>query len=290
MGGTVVNPQVRIVGVAVVALAVAVTLFALFQGREDGTQSLSHDPPSSEEGLATDEALAAVAEGRVFFGHQSVGMNILDGVTSAYASRGLEPPGVLESPSAPGVESAFAHAFIGQNGDPSMKVADFAAMLRAGQGAWADFAFMKFCYVDVVDGTDVDSLFSEYRATAAELQGEFPDVTFLHLTVPLTTEPGLTTKLKNLVGKGSQDRSDNVARERFNSLMRAEYGSSGRLVDVAALESTTPDGQRVSGTYDGKDYFALYEGYASDNGHLNATGGQVVAEGLLSVLADNIGG
>jgi lysophospholipase L1-like esterase len=72
--------------------------------------------------------------------------------------------------------------------------------------------------------------------------------------------------------------------------MRAEYGSTGRLVDVAALESTTPDGRRVSGTADGQDYFALYEGYASDNGHLNATGGQVVAQGLLSVLADNLGG
>ena len=90
-------------------------------------------------------------------------------------------------------------------------------------------------------------------------------MTFLHLTVPLTTEPGLKTKLKSVVGRGlTRPCGQCRAREQYNTLIRAEYGATGRLVDVAALESTRPDGSRVSGEVDGAPYFALFDGFASD--------------------------
>jgi hypothetical protein len=47
--------------------------------------------------------------------------------------------------------------------------------------------------------------------------------------------------------------------------------------DLAAIESTKPDGTRVSGRYDNQGYFALYDGYASDVGHLNAVGSKIAA-------------
>jgi len=55
-------------------------------------------------------------------------------------------------------------------------------------------------------------------------------------------------------------QADNVARERFNALIRGEYAGH-HLFDIAAIESTKPDGTRVSGSYDNQGYFALYDGY-----------------------------
>ena len=212
----------------------------------------------------------------------------MGGVPAIYASAGLDAPEIIESQSAPDVDVALAHAYIGQNGDPVGKVADFAEKMRSGYGQWAGVALMKLCYVDIVAGTDVDAVFGEYKATMAQLEDEFPEATFLHLTVPLTTEPGLKSKLKVALGRGQDDRADNVVREKYNAMIRAEYGATGRLVDVAAMESTRPDGSRVSGEVDGAPYFALFDGFASDPGHLNEVGSQVVAEGLLDVMGANL--
>lgn len=266
------------------ALAVVVVVSACsFAGRSEGPSAGPQGSPAADVA-----PLTTIANSSVFFGHQSVGMNILSGVTAVYSAAGLEPPTMLESASAPPAVAAFAHAYIGENGSPSTKMAAFAAILRDGMGAWADIAFMKFCYVDVVAGSDVEALFAEYRVLASELEAEFPDVQFLHMTVPLTTEPGIKAKVMNLIGRGADGRADNVAREQYNARIRAQYAGTGRLVDVAALESTTPDGKRVSGSYQGHEYFALYEGYAADTGHLNATGERTVAEGLLAVIASTV--
>ncbi len=56
---------------------------------------------------------------------------------------------------------------------------------------------MKLCYVDIAADTDVDALFAAYRETIATLERDFPKVTFVHVTVPLMTEPGLLSKLKS---------------------------------------------------------------------------------------------
>ncbi len=55
-------------------------------------------------------------------------------------------------------------------------------------------------------------------------------------------------------------KADNVAGERFNALIRGEYAGH-HVFDIAAIESTKPDGTRVSGSYDNQGYFALYDGY-----------------------------
>lgn len=282
MTTAVLSSRVRRGGVVVVALIAAVSLAVfLLDGRGDA-ESLPADLPSNEEGLA------ASARTPVFFGHQSVGSNILGGVPAVYEAAGLDAPEMVESSSAPDADAAFADAYIGQNGDPVGKFADFAQMLRTGYGDWARVAFMKLCYLDVVQGTDVGEVFAQYKATMSQLEREFPEVDFLHLTVPLTTEPDLKAKLKVAVGRGTDHRANNALREQYNALIRAEYGATGRMVDVAAMESTRPDGTPVSGEVDGARYYALYDGYSSDPGHLNDAGAQVVAAGLLDVLGSNL--
>jgi hypothetical protein len=161
--------------------------------------------------------------------------------------------------------------------------------MRGGMGRQVDVALMKFCWGDVFSNTDVDALFARYRDTMAALERDFPNVTFIHVTEPLTTEPGLFTelkiRLKTLLGRSDwRGQSANVARERLNALIRGEY--AGRhLFDLAAIESTKPDGTRVSGRHDNQGYFALYDGYASDFAHLNAVGSKIAATAFLEAIA-----
>ena len=243
---------------------------------------------SGEEGPMTstvsDAELTTAAETQVFFGHQSVGLNILDAIPAVYESRDADPPVIIETnspPDGPGV----AHAVIGQNTDPALKMADTKKLLAAGLGSWADVAFFKFCYVDITADTDVNGLFTQYRRTMSELEAAHPDTTFLYVTVPLTTPPSFRDKVKGLVGRGNRSAADNAAREQFNDLLRREYTDTGRIFDLATIESTAPDGSRVSGQVDGRTYYAAHPGYAADEGHLTPAASAMVAERLLAAVA-----
>lgn len=234
--------------------------------------------------------LAAAAEARVFFGHQSVGANLIDGVERAYDAKGMTPPGIIElssrssPPSTPHGGGFFAHSFIGANGDPVAKLEDFDTMLRSGLAQEVDVAMMKFCYVDVTAGTDINALFDTYEKTLGALERDFPQVTFLHVTTPLMTAPRLRSRLKSVLGGGSPGAADNAARERLNTLMRKACGGD-HLFDLAALESTAPDGSTVTGSHEGQTFYSLYGGYAVDEGHLTPAFAELAASEMLADIA-----
>jgi hypothetical protein len=208
---------------------------------------------------------------RVFFGHQSVGSDVLGGV------RGLADGGEP----VPEIHDAV----IGENEQPLLKIEDFAARVRSGVGEQVDVAMMKLCYIDVTARTDVDALFETYRTTMSALQREYPRIAFVHVTVPLTAERrGLSRLRARLTGNDRYGPDENVVRERLNALIRAAYADQ-HLFDLARVESTRPDGSRVAGRHDGSDYFALYDGYASDLGHLNPTGAATAAAAWLGAVA-----
>lgn len=250
-----------------------------------------HDAALSPESGITTEDLSRVSQTKVFFGHKSVGMNILDGVRSVYSAHGRAAPAIEEGRSQEGADVGFVdHAFIGANGNPVLKMQDFDSKMRSGIGEHVDVAMMKFCYVDINSGTDVNSLFATYSKTMAALQRDFPRVTFIYVTVPLTTKPGLAFELKNRLLTGGTDRglADNVARERLNALIRSECAGRN-LFDLAAVESTAPDGTRASRTFRGEQCYQLYKGYAADDGHLNREGARVVATAWLKTIAQTPG-
>jgi hypothetical protein len=240
---------------------------------------------SVASGITTDD-LAKVSRTKVFFGHQSVGMNVLDGVPGVYAAHGMAAPAIEQGGTRPGTDAGFVdHAFIGENEKPVLKIQDFDAKMRSGIGQQADVAVMKLCYIDIMTSTDVGALFATYRDTIAALERDFPKVTFVHVTVPLMTEQGQLSKLKSrLTGSSRYGPAENAARERLNALIRREY-AGGHLFDLAAIESTAPDGSRAIGTYQGQQYDRLYDGYASDSGHLNGEGARVAATGWLKAIA-----
>lgn len=237
--------------------------------------------PSSAE-------LLAVGRARVFFAHQSVGENILTAIPRVYRMRQLPPPKVSELADS-GPEDRLVHTRIGHNGDPLGKIAEFDRLIRQGLGDSADAALLKLCYADVRDTTDVRGSFTAYHETMASLQVAYPEVSVLVATVPLTTRRSAKGTVKQWLGRGDRHGPEhNVAREQFNSLLRAAYAGTGRLVDIAAIESTGPRGRRVTNRHRGRTCPALAREYASDHGHLNEAGGVAVAGGMLGVLASAV--
>ena len=57
------------------------------------------------------------------------------------------------------------------------------------------------------------------------------------------------------------------------------------MFDLAAYESTGPDGGRAGVMRDGQAIPALAPGWTDDGGHLNAAGRQRIAEQFLAFLA-----
>ena len=232
-------------------------------------------------GLA-DDIVQQVASRRIFFGHQSVGANILDGVNEVAAGklriREGRSSALLASP-------GFLHARIGQNESPSSKVADFEAALDALGGA-VDIAFFKFCYIDFTAQTDVEQLFADYLAALGRLQAKYPKVIFVHVTVPLTVVPqGAAAWLKKtLTQRPPWGANENGARHRFNTLLRTRLAGQP-LFDLAALESSRDDGSTQTYAHQGQTLPALISEYSDDGQHLNSVGQRRVAEALLTFLA-----
>ncbi|RYB90712.1 SGNH/GDSL hydrolase family protein [Nocardioides glacieisoli] len=265
---------VRLAAAAVVVgLAAAVTLLTFW----DPTPRFE---PAADEGATLVEAsdLQAFSERRIFFGHMSVGKNILSGLREVGAAHGVGPVAEVEVevaatevPDLP-AGGVLAHALIGENRHPVGKLENFEALVRGGLGDQVDLAALKFCYVDVSWYTDVEDLFETYRQTMDRLEADFPDVRFVHMTVPLTTGPrGIKDRVKVVLG-----RDDNAARERYNDLMRAAYGPD-QLFDIASIEAQGPDG--ATGDQ------ALFGGYTSDGAHLNAAGASRVAAELVDFVS-----
>ena len=226
-----------------------------------GSPSPAPSPPATVAG-----ALQLLATKAVYFGHQSVGSNIMTGVQALIAANPGAAPRVVGSSSPSAVAAGvFAHGSNGSNGNPAGKNDAFADTMQRGMGGVVDIAFFKYCYVDVTRSSDAAALFDDYRWHMAALRASYPRVRFVHVTVPLTTGSSL----------------DNEVRERLNGLMRQTYSGVEPLFDLAVVESTAPDGTTVlvAGVR------ALAPAYSSDGGHLNAAGQEAVARALLLYLA-----
>jgi len=233
-------------------------------------------PNAAVSAISTEE-LASAAEQRVFFGHMSVGKNVLSGMREVYDTKVVAAPEMIEikrgeaAPQPTGNSGVIVHSLIGTNRDPEGKLANFDAALRGGLAGQVNVALLKFCYIDIRWDTDVEALFERYKTTLDALERDYPDVTFVHVTTPLTTGPSsIKDHIRALFG-----RDDNAVRERYNALLRAAY-SSDQLFDLAAVESTAPDGTTSD---------SLYAGYSSDGAHLNAGGSSAAAVELLRLLA-----
>lgn len=226
-----------------------------------------------------------VAQRRIFFGHQSVGVNLLDGVKQLATMAGV-PVNVVEVKMASAVEPAMiGHAFIPENGDPLKKLKSFEQAMGA-KSTSLDIALMKFCYVDFTAETNVIALFESYRSTLGKLQAKNPDTTFVHVTAPLVVvQSGIKARLKQLLGKAPYGTLENMRREEYNALLRQAYQGREPIFDLARVESVDPEGKTVTVEWKGIAVPVMAPAYTNDGGHLNSEGRLRAARELISVLA-----
>jgi hypothetical protein len=226
----------------------------------------STSPGSGSAPADVTAALHDLSTKAIYFGHQSVGYDIMGGVEALIAATSGAVPTVVGTSDPASIEKGiFAHSANGSNGDPVSKTAAFQETIQGGVGSKVDIAFFKFCFVDFGGSTDVAAVFADYRDKMAALKSAYPSVRFVHFTVPLTT--------------GSS--GDNAVREQFSDLVRQTYGGKEPVFDVAKVEATRPDGSAEA--FDGVR--ALVPAHSSDGGHLNDTGAAVVSKALVAYLA-----
>jgi hypothetical protein len=233
------------------------------------------------------EAWHQLSEKKIFFGHQSVGFNIIDGILDVMKNNPSIKLNIAETDNSEAfVSPVLAHSRLGKNVDPSSKCASFRDLLLQGVGNKVDIAFFKFCYVDFLRGTDPEKVFMEYKTVLSLLKQKFPQTKFVHVTVPLTApESGLKSWVKSLLGKRVAEYEENSLRHQYNQKLIKEYQGREPIFDLAKIESTYPDGTRASFEQNGLKGYFLIPQYTDDGGHLNQKGREVVAEQLLILLA-----
>ncbi len=230
-----------------------------------------------------EQELKEVRLKKIFFGHQSVGGNILEGIHSLLAGTTQPALRIVETADPSSfTEPLFAHAKIGTNGDPQSKCDAFLRLMETGVGERTDIAFMKFCYVDFSYASDVNMIFDHYVMSMESLKKKYPKMKLLHCTVPLRSVPaGSAVMVKKLLRRRWDDA--NIERNKFNRLLAAKYGNA--VFDLAKLEAALVDGKEVSYTDKGITYIALNPCYTNDGGHLNTLGSSVIAGELLKFLS-----
>lgn len=226
-----------------------------------------------------------LAQQRIFFGHQSVGGNIIEGVHAVLAENQSIPLRVLEVADAAAMtEPGIYHSPVGRNGEPATKLAAFTQIVSVDSAP--NTALLKYCYVDVTAETDPQALFEEYRVGVEALRAADPDLTIVHVTLPLLKDIGTLRYAAATVRGLPTGRDVNLIRHQYNALVRQTYGGKEPIFDLARLESQTADGGVAAVRYKGFTVPVLAPEWTNDGGHLNAAGRQRIAEAFLVTLAN----
>ena len=224
---------------------------------------------------------------KIYFGHQSVGNNILDGVLDLMVVYPQIKLNIVETTDQADFSAGlFAHSRVGENQDPNSKIVSFADNIKNGLGGTADIVFFKFCYIDITPESDIEGIFAEYKYTLSELKTTYPETQFLHFTVPIkVVQTGPRAWVKKIIDHPIGGFAGNIKRNQFNEMLRTEYMGKEPVFDLTMIESTYSDGTRNVFKADDKRYYSLIPEYSHDGRHLNETGREKAAEQLLIFLA-----
>lgn len=241
-------------------------------------------PMASLADISQDE-WDALARRQIFFGHQSVGGNILDGVAGLLRENPHIRLTVVQSRDLRPAGPALRHAGVGRNDYPLEKIEDFVGVASSTFGPEGGVAMVKLCYTDIHEDTDPVALLAEYRRRMDDLRQANPGLTIVHFTVPLTGVENWKGRLRAALTGQPTQRVRNALRHRYNELLREAYAGREPLFDIARLESTLPDGSRVFYRQGDAEIPLLASQYTEDGGHLNAAARRMVAEQFLVTLA-----
>lgn len=246
----------------------------------------------SPAGISTlsEADLQRLAKAKIYFGHMSVGRNIIEGVKELQRDYPKLKLNITEIDGSDPLEGAvFAHGPIGENHRPMAKIDDFSKKIRNGLGNTANIAFFKFCYIDMMADQQVEGVFARYKSTMEALSKAYPETEFVHVTIPLTVvQTGPKAVVKRIFGIAPGWYLDNVRRNEYNEKLHKTYDGKEPLFDLAGIESTYPDGRRATFDWRNRTYYKLAPEYGRDGRHLNEDGRKWVAEHLILFLAGTL--
>lgn len=286
------GPMARLGCIAALVIVIAMVALVLFILT---TSIREYTVPGSQKirrlGDVPLDAWARLRDKTIFFGHHSVGGNIVQGLQELAAGRESLKLNIVKTKDPKSIQGpVLAHASVGQNLQPLSKIAEFQTLMHNGLAEEVDIAFFKLCFVDMGKTSDPNAILAAYSAAMDTLKSRFPKVVFVHLTVPLCGPPQkaigiLKASARRLLGRPPV-LEENQVRARFNSLLRERYSGKEPLFDLALYETLGSDGLRHYGLRNGQEVPVLARSYTDDGGHLNLMGRQHVAEQLLIYLAD----
>ncbi len=224
---------------------------------------------------------------RVFFGHQSVGADIIHGITHLKEETESIDFDIKESRTPINTQRGIlVHARIGRNQSPESKIDDFMEILTGEMGETIDICMMKLCYVDITAATNLDRLVEYYAEAIAQLRAKRPNLTVVHCTVPLTVRESTAKGIvKRVLGKSTMDDA-NVRRSLYNQRLHQRFGHLDPVFDIASWEASYEDGAFEAFQSEGEGYPALRPDFTDDGGHLNELGKRRLAIGFLQSLAE----
>jgi len=266
----------------------------------------------------------------IFFGHNSVGGEIVNGLSNtttglrilSYTPASITSNGAnhfgTQGNRRPGFLTVTTYDMYGSETATRNQIAAFAAHVRLlmngvtnsrGEvtvpGQRLDIAFVKFCFMafdnpvtDINTDAKVDSFFNEYVRQMDALQTQFPELILVHFTQ--TSRPCAYTD--HAIHQG------NLRRMRFSQHIRNHYGHTGRVFDLARIQSSTADGPVVhcscdnapagnsrqyclnENVYPSNQVTALLQSYVpgaatNTDGHLNTVGRNHIARELANFLS-----
>jgi hypothetical protein len=269
---------------AITCVTVSVVMLALLACEQRNVESKT----PRKETVLTDQQIRSLLGKKIFFGHQSVGDNLVEGIRDLMATDPRLQIHIVTSAEPQTVAgAALVEAHIGVNRNPGSKTAAFTEVLDKGFGQQGGVAIYKYCYIDFNSTTDFAQVFDNYQKSVGELRRKYPSLILVHSTVPLTAEEQsatgkdrVKTMLRRMLG-----RDPNVRRNQFNQLLKQTYGGKDPIFDIAEIESTHSDGSRSYFTRGGQKIYTLAPEFTTDGGHLNEAGRRAGAEQLLALLA-----
>ena len=241
-------------------------------------------------GNGTDDVGALIEEVsnlKVYFGHQSVGCNIMEGIYVWEQETGVYLKAVESRDFKAVSDASFVHFRIGKNGDFRGKVDDFVSLVTQIPDGENPIAFFKFCFVDITSESDVDSEFEYYNEKMLYLKDNYPNIKFVVCTVPVTgVQKGIRAAAKRILNRTPYGYLDNIKRQEFNERIISDFSGIMSVFDLAGLEATHPDGSIETYSCDGDDYPCMPDYYRTDYGHLNSFGARTISYNLLAFLVE----
>jgi hypothetical protein len=266
-------------------IGMIIILFLLLSCQEEkNARTISHFTVSDVPASAWKE----LSKKNIFFGHQSIGTNIMEGIADLMKENPKIQLKIVDAnDGTPHKDGMFLHTRFGGKTDPLIILNNFTELMDKMMGDSVDIVLIRYIHNKIDSETkEIETVFDAYKKALTLLRKKYPGTIFVHSTLPLlVSKTTWKTWIKKLVGKKKFWEYDtNINLNRFNDLLKIEYSGKEPILDLARMQSTFPDGRRVSFTKNRKKYFSMASEYSYDGAHLNERGRKAAAEQFLLLL------